>query len=63
MFPEGKPISGKRLVPQLAIGCVLFAILGLLGTFAVANLLKPFFKGKAEEMAAQAQARERSRGN
>ena len=63
MFPEGKPISGKRLVPQLAIGCVLFAILGLVGTFAVANLLKPFFHGKAEELAQKAQARENSKGN
>lgn len=63
MFPEGKPLSGKRLVPQLAIGCVLFALVGLLGTFAIANLLKPLFKGKAEELAAKAQARERSKGN
>jgi hypothetical protein len=63
VFPEGKPIPGKRLVPRLAIGCVLFALLGLLGTFAIANLLKPFFQGKAEELAAKAQARERSKGN
>ncbi|RYG22656.1 hypothetical protein EON82_16430 [bacterium] len=62
MFPEGKPVSGKRLVPQLAVGCVLFAILGLIGTFAIANLMKPFFQGKAEEMARKAQMREKSRG-
>ena len=62
MFPDGKPISGKRLVPQLAVGCVLFSIIGLLGTFAIANLLKPYFQGKAEEMARKAQMRERSRG-
>lgn len=63
MFPESKPVSGKRLVPSLAIGCVAFALIGLLGTFAMAKLLTPLFHGKAEELAAKAQAREHSRGN
>jgi hypothetical protein len=56
-------MSGKRLVPGLAVGCVVFAVIGLLGTFGLAKVLKPYFTGKADEMAARAQAREHSRGN
>ena len=58
MFPEGKTLSGKRLVPQLAVGCVLFAIVGLLGTFLVAKALGPLFHGDRVKLAQEAAARE-----
>lgn len=58
MFPEPTPLSGKRLVPQLAVGCVAFAIAGLLGTFLVAKALGPFFHGDRAKLAQQAAARE-----
>lgn len=63
MFPEPKPLNGKRLVPQLMVGCVVFALIGLLGTFFVANALQPYFKAKAADLARKAQDRERSKGN
>ncbi len=44
MFPEPKGVSGKRLVPQLAIGCILFTIFGLLGTYWVATIMTDYFK-------------------
>ncbi|GEM_PF-3001419 len=58
VFPEPKPLSGKRLVPQLAVGCFVFALIGLLGTFVVGNALQPFFKHRREDLARQAEARE-----
>lgn len=58
VFPEPKPLSGKRLVPQLAVGCVAFALVGLLGTFLVGKLLAPYFTGSKDQFARQAEARE-----
>jgi hypothetical protein len=42
VFPEPRPIQGKRLVPQLAVGCFLFTLLGLLGTYLAAKPLQGF---------------------
>ena len=58
VFPEGKTLSGKRLVPQLMVGCVVFAVVGLLGTFFLAKLLSPLLHGSRTEFARQAQERE-----
>lgn len=58
VFPEPKPLSGKRLVPQLAVGCVVFAIVGLLGTFLLAKAFSPLLHGTREEFARQAAERE-----
>ncbi len=58
MFPEGKVFNGKRLVPQLAVGCVVFAIVGLVGTFLLAKWFSPFLHGTREEYARQAAERE-----
>ena len=58
MIPEGKTYSGKRLVPGLAVGCVVFAIVGLLGTFLLAKLLSPLLPGSRAEYARQAAERE-----
>lgn len=58
MFPEEKSLSGKRLVPQLAVGCVVFALVGLIGTFLIAKAMSPLFHGSREEFARQAAARE-----
>ena len=61
MFPEPKSLSGKRLVPQLAVGCVAFALAGLLGTFLAGRLLAPYFTGNKDRLAHEAQAREANR--
>jgi hypothetical protein len=61
VFPEGKTFSGKRLVPQMAVGCVVFALVGLLGTFFVANVLKPYFQRDRAELVREAEAREAGR--
>lgn len=61
MFPEPTPLSGKRLVPQLAVGCVAFALAGLLGTFLAGRLLAPYFTGNKDQLAQQAEAREAKR--
>ena len=50
-------------MPQLAVGCFVFALVGLFGTMLVANALQPYFKGKAAELARKAQDKERSKGN
>jgi hypothetical protein len=42
VFPEERPVEGRRLVPQLAIGCIVFTLLGLLGTYWVANASQGF---------------------
>ena len=58
MFPEPTPFSGKRLVPRLAVGCVVFAIVGLLGTILMGRVLTPLFKGDRDALAREAAARE-----
>ena len=64
MFPEPTPLPGKRLVPQLAVGCFVIAIVGVLGTYLLGNALQPFFKHRREDLAQQAEAREaRARAN
>lgn len=44
-----RPIPGKRLLPQLAVGCLLFAALMGYGTYALANLATPYLKKRNEE--------------
>jgi hypothetical protein len=39
VFPEVPEISGRKLVPQLAIGCFLFTLLGLLATYVIATFV------------------------
>lgn len=58
MFPEPTPLSGKRLVPQLAAGCVVFALVGLLATYFAGQALLPYFRGDRDQLAKQAEARE-----
>jgi hypothetical protein len=42
MFPEVPEISGKKLVPQLGIGCFFFTMFGLLGTWLVATAVTSY---------------------
>jgi hypothetical protein len=42
--PDDKGISGKRLVPQLAVGCILFTVFGLLATYWVASAMTDYLK-------------------
>lgn len=62
MFPEPKSVSGKRLVPSLAVGCLVFAIVGVLGTFAVGTALQPYFAKKNSEAQWAKQAERREAG-
>ncbi|AIE85407.1 hypothetical protein [Fimbriimonas ginsengisoli] len=43
------PISGKRFVPQLAVGCLLFAAIMGFGTYFLAQLMTPGLKKKNAE--------------
>ena len=58
MFPEPTPLSGKRLVPRLMVGCVVFAFVGLLGTFALAGYFGRFLHPDKAQLARQAAERE-----
>ena len=58
MFPEPTPVSGKRLVPQLAVGCVVFAIVGLFGTFLAARVFGSFLHPNRAQLAREAAERE-----
>lgn len=42
-------VSGKRLIPQLAVGCLLFAALLGFGTYFLGKLTTPYFIKKNEE--------------
>jgi hypothetical protein len=46
---ETPPIPGKRLIPQLAIGCLLFAAVMGFGTYFVAQLMTPGLKKRNDE--------------
>lgn len=49
MFPEERGISGKKLVPIMFIGFLLFTIFGLLGTYGLGKLVAPWLrKGDTE---------------
>jgi hypothetical protein len=37
-------VSGKKLIPQLAIGCLLFAALMGFGTVLFAKMTTPYFE-------------------
>ena len=46
VIPEYVPspeVSGKKLVPALAIGCLLFALFMGFGTWGFAKLTTPYF--------------------
>ncbi len=44
MYPDGPGISGKKFVPQLALGCLAFTILGLLFTYGFATAMSMYLK-------------------
>ena len=48
-------------MPRLAVGCVVFAAVGLLGTLLVGRALVPYFTGDKDKLAQQAAAREAGR--
>jgi len=39
VYPDDRGVSGKKLVPQLSIGCVLFTIVGLLLTYGIGSIM------------------------
>ncbi|HWD37597.1 MAG TPA: hypothetical protein VG944_02020 [Fimbriimonas sp.] len=41
---NSRSFSGRRLIPQLAVGCVVFTIVGLLGTYLAAEVLTGYLK-------------------
>lgn len=46
---EEPGIPGKRLLPRLAIGCLLFAAIMGFGTYWIANLMTPVLRKRNEE--------------
>lgn len=40
-------VSGKRLIPALAVGCLIFAVVMGFGTYLVARIATPFFEKHA----------------
>lgn len=59
MFPEPTPLVGKRLVPRLAVGCFVFALVGVLGTLLLGRALTPYFTGDKAKLAQEAAVREK----
>ncbi len=56
-FVPTEEISGKKLIPALAIGCLLFGVIMLLGTWGAAKLTTPMFlKMEKDREAALAKA-------
>lgn len=58
VFPEPRTLPGKRLVPQLAVGCLLLAIVGVLGTYLLGSALQPYFRGDRDKLVKEVEARE-----
>ena len=56
-FVPSPEVSGKKLIPALAIGCLLFGSIMLLGTWGAAKLTTPMFlKMEKDREAALAKA-------
>ena len=49
LHPPVPEISGKKLLPILAVGCLIFIAIGFGGTFLIAKLSAPFFAHNYEE--------------
>jgi hypothetical protein len=45
-FAPDKTISGKRLLPGLVVGCLLFSVIMGFGTYFVAQAVTPYLKKK-----------------
>ena len=54
----GETVDGKRLVPQLAVGCIVFAIVMGVITVAFAKLTTPYFEKISRDARAKVQAQE-----
>jgi hypothetical protein len=48
-------VSGKALLPRLAVGCLLFAVVMSAGVYAFAQWTTPFFAELAKKNAPKAQ--------
>ena len=54
----GETVEGKRLVPQLAVGCIVFAIVMGVITVAFAKMTTPYFEKLSRDARAKVQAQE-----
>jgi hypothetical protein len=50
MSPEGTEVSGKKLLPMLTVGCLIFTVVMFAGTFLFAKLTTPYFEKRAKQM-------------
>ncbi|RYG31468.1 hypothetical protein EON81_22815 [bacterium] len=53
----GREVSGKRFVPLLMIGIVVFSVVMGVGTKVVADAATPWFKARFEKQQAELKAR------
>jgi uncharacterized membrane protein (DUF485 family) len=54
----GETVDGKRLVPQLAIGCIVFAIVMGVITVMFAKMTTPYFEKLSRDARAKVEKQE-----
>ena len=42
MYQDDRQISGKKLIPRLSVGCIVFTVVGLLGTWGIAQVMTAY---------------------
>jgi hypothetical protein len=50
-MPDESSVPGKVLLPRLAVGCLLFALIMSVGVFGFAQLTRGFFEAQARKNA------------
>jgi len=46
---DSTSIAGKKLVPRLAVGCLIFAAVMGFGTFFLAQMMSPYLKKRNDQ--------------
>jgi len=57
-----KYVSGKRFLPVLGVGCLLFAAVMGFGTYSCANVMTPWLKKRNAEAQQRAKAEQQKSG-
>jgi hypothetical protein len=42
VYQDDRQISGKKLIPRLSVGCIVFTVVGLLGTWGIAQVMTAY---------------------
>jgi len=48
-FSNGPTVSGKRFLPMISVGCLVFCVVLGFGTYFLAQWTTPFFEKMAKE--------------